>query len=213
MSFANPAKKVEVVDPTAPSDELVAPAAAAVDRFDIEALRLPQSFVETAGVKKLLTIVKVRRPNPQDFNRVHPDEAYRGNFAVIKLQEEQDAIYLLTPSIAAAVPEFAKMATLYTAVNRQGVAFLWPVMLPQVDGRVNDWHRSAAEAAVMAMAKWVRLTANQRAGFYEIAEAPGIVAEPRWPDKTFQELIRIAFRDHFVDTLEHPLIRLLNGLD
>jgi hypothetical protein len=50
MSFANPAKKVEVVDPTAPSDELVAPAAAAVDRFDIEALRLPQSFVETAGV-------------------------------------------------------------------------------------------------------------------------------------------------------------------
>ena len=43
------------------------------DPFDLANLRLDQSFVETAGVKKLLTTVPVRKPNPQDFVRVHPD--------------------------------------------------------------------------------------------------------------------------------------------
>jgi hypothetical protein len=55
--------------------------AAAPDPFDLENLRLPQNFSETAGVKKLLRTVPVRRPNKQDFVRVHPDESYRGNFA------------------------------------------------------------------------------------------------------------------------------------
>ena len=34
------------------------------DPFDPENLRLDQSFAETAGVKKLLTTVPVRKPNP-----------------------------------------------------------------------------------------------------------------------------------------------------
>src|SRR6478609_4411349 len=46
---------------------------AAPDPFDPENLRLDQSFVETSGVKKLLTTVPVRKPNNQDFVRVHPD--------------------------------------------------------------------------------------------------------------------------------------------
>ena len=44
----------------------------AADPFDPENLRLDQSFVETSGVKKLLTTVPVRKPNNQDFVRVHP---------------------------------------------------------------------------------------------------------------------------------------------
>lgn len=42
------------------------------DPFDPENLRLDQSFVETSGVKKLLTTVPVRKPNNQDFVRVRP---------------------------------------------------------------------------------------------------------------------------------------------
>ena len=44
---------------------------------DLSALRLDQSYAETAGVKKLLTTVPVRKPSRQDFVRVHPDPAYR----------------------------------------------------------------------------------------------------------------------------------------
>ena len=45
------------------------------DPFNPTNLRLSQSFVETAGVKKLLTTIPVRKPSPQDFVRVHPDPA------------------------------------------------------------------------------------------------------------------------------------------
>jgi hypothetical protein len=42
------------------------------DPFDLEGLRLPQDFINTAGVKKELTSIPVRKPGPQDFFRVHP---------------------------------------------------------------------------------------------------------------------------------------------
>jgi hypothetical protein len=46
--------------------------------FDnLSALRLDQSYADTVGVKKLLTTVPVRKPNRQEFVRVHRDPAYR----------------------------------------------------------------------------------------------------------------------------------------
>jgi hypothetical protein len=186
--------------------------AAAPDPWDLDALRLPQSFIETAGVKKLLTTVPVRKPNQHDFNRVHPDPAYRANLAVIKLRDERDEVYLLTPSIASALPGEFGMATVFTAINRQGVLFLWPAMLPQPDGRPNEWNRSAAEAAEMAMTRWVRVKANMSLGAYEIYEAQSVIPDPKWPEQPFQELLRIGFRDRLVNSLEHPLVKRLHGL-
>jgi hypothetical protein len=44
---------------------------AAYDPFDPANLRLDQNFLKMAGAKKLLTTVPVRRPNKQDYIRVH----------------------------------------------------------------------------------------------------------------------------------------------
>jgi hypothetical protein len=54
---------LQAVDPNTASTS-------APDPFDLASLRLNPSFTETAGVKKLLTTVPARRPNPQDFVRV-----------------------------------------------------------------------------------------------------------------------------------------------
>src|SRR3712207_2780357 len=123
----------------------------APDPFDPSALRLDQSFANTIGVKKLLTTVPARKPNRQDFVRVHPNPEYRLTpAAIVELKEERE-VYLLTTEMAAELPgEFAP-ATLHLAINRQGVPFIWPVKLPGPDGRHNEWHRSAAEAAERAM--------------------------------------------------------------
>jgi hypothetical protein len=217
MPVIKPKDIIEPVEISTPdlAENAVEPATATAttpDPFDVAALVLPQSFIETAGVKKLLTTVPVRKPNPHDFNRVHPDPAYRATLAVIKLRDDRDEIYLLTPTIARELPGEFAMATVFTAINRQGVVFLWPVMLPLPDGRVIEWHRSAAEAADMAMSKWVRVRANMSLGAYDIYEAQSLVAEPVWPDVPYQELLRIGFRDKLVNTIEHPLVRRLHGL-
>jgi hypothetical protein len=180
--------------------------------FNPAALRLSQSFGGPVGVKKLLTTVPVRKPNRQDFVRVHPDPAYRLTpTAIIELREDRET-YLLSPAIAQQLPGEFNVVTLYTAINRQGVTQLWPVKLPGEDGRQLEWHRSAAEAAELAMEKWVRVTANMSKGGYDLFEASGDLSEPVWPDISFEEILRIAFRDRYVDRVDHPLLQKLRGL-
>ena len=163
-------------------------------------------------MKKLLTTVPVRKPNAQDFVRVHHDSAYRMAFAAIELKDDRE-IYLLLPEIAQQLPGEFIMITLHTAINRQGVVHFWPVRLPTPDGRINEWHRSAAEAAELAMKRWVRVRANMTLGAYEIflAENQSQIPAPDWPNETFQELVRIAFRDRLINRADHPVIKRLRG--
>jgi hypothetical protein len=186
-------------------------AAGGTDLFDLANLRLDQSFVDSAGVKKLLTTVPVRKPNPQDFVRVHRDPEYRAALAIIELKEDRE-VYLVPSAVARELPGEFVMATVYTAINRQNVVHLWPVRLPASDGRILEWHRSAAEAAELAMQRWVRIKANMSLGAYEMFEAAGTIPDPEWPELSFQELLRIGFRDRLVDHTDHAVVKRLRGL-
>jgi hypothetical protein len=178
---------------------------------DVSKLRLDQSYADTAGVKKLLTTVPVGKTNGQDFVRVHPDPAYRlSPAAIIEIKEDRE-VYLVLPGIAQELPGEFKIVTLFTTMNRQGVLRLWPVYLPGADGKHNEWHRSAAEAAERAMERWIRVTANMALRAYEIREAQGDLSEPDWPTTPFQEILKVAFRDRVVDRANHPLVLRLQG--
>jgi len=183
----------------------------ALDPFDPANLRLNQSFTETVGVKKLRLTVPVRKPSPQDFVRVHPNPEYRDNFPIIELKDEREE-YIVTAGL---VPELASefvTKTLYTAVNRQGTLFFWPVRLPPPDGKQMEWWRSAREAAELAMSGWVRVKANMNLGAYDIYKAESTISDPEWPEEGFWDLIRLAFRDHLITTIDHPVIKRLRGL-
>jgi hypothetical protein len=181
------------------------------DPFDLSRLRLTQDFVETGGVKRLLTTIPVRKPAPQDFTRVHRDPSYRAAVAIVEFKDEREN-YLVSIDVARELPGEFTSVVLYTAINRSGVTYLWPVRLPATDGRVLEWHRSAAEAAERAMDRWIRVRANMSLGAYEMFEAAATIPDPVWPELSFQEMLRIAFRDRLVDRLDHPVIKRLRGL-
>jgi hypothetical protein len=149
----NTEANIEANTSTTPSSTSTSTTTAVDDFPDLEALRLPQTFTETGGVRKLLTTVPVRTPHAHDFNRVHPDPAYRQPLAIIRLRDERDERFLLTAEMAAAMPDEITMTTVFAAINRQGNVFLWPVPLPAPDGRTNMWHRSAADAVEVAMTR------------------------------------------------------------
>jgi hypothetical protein len=182
----------------------------APDPFDLSKMRLSQSFIETSGVKKLLTTVPVGKPNPQDFMRVHPSPEYRETLAMVELKEDRE-FYVLYTEIAHDMPGEYFMATLHAGINRQGVVRLVPVKLPGSDGKVMEWHRSMAEFVERAMTRWVRVKANMSLGAYEMFEASATIPDPTWPDIPFRELLRTAFRDRLVDRFDHPLIKRLRG--
>ena len=179
--------------------------------FDPASLRLDQSVSENVGVKRMLSTVPVRKPNRQDFVRVHRDPAFQLiPAAIIELKEDRET-YLVTPAMAAELPGEFAVAAIFTTMNRQNVVSLWPVKLPGPDGKHNEWHRTAAEAAELAKDRWVRVTTNMALGAYEIFEASGDLPEPPWLDLPFEEILKIAFRDRIVDRPDHPLIKRLRG--
>jgi hypothetical protein len=178
--------------------------------FDLAKLRVSQNFLETTNVKKLLTTIPVRKPGPQDFVRVHVSTKYRDLMAILELKEDRES-YLVNLT---AVPELQTecyIATLFTAITRSGVLFLWPVRVPASNGRANNWHLSAALAAEQAMKNWIRMRANMSLGAYEIFLAESEIPDPEWPTFSFQELYQIAFRDRLIDRPDHPVIKRLRG--
>jgi hypothetical protein len=145
-----------------PAAAIIQAPARPADPFNLDALALPQDF-NTSGVKKAITAISVRKPNRQEFIRCHP--SLRGNVAVIEDRVEREE-YLVADlnrtgfinELAQALPGEVISKTLYFVVTRQGTPLLWPVRLPDPDGRDRgrDWSRSARDAAEMAIGMWLR---------------------------------------------------------
>jgi hypothetical protein len=185
---------------------------ASPDPFDPAALRLTQDFGAGLGIKKALLSIPVRKPANSWWVRVHPSNSYRMETFVIELKEDRE-IYLVARELwtdLATEATFSPRA-LFTAINRQGVLFIWPVRLPGPDGKTDEWSRTALEAADMAAKGWVRLAANMSLGAYDVLQAGGQLGEPVWPQEPLADLLRIGFRDRYINTLDHPVVRRLRG--
>jgi hypothetical protein len=188
------------------------PPDAAPDPFDPASLRLSPDAAAGLGVKKALLTVPVRKPDRSWWVRTHADPDYRLETAVIELKEDRET-YLVAPALR---PELATESTLspralVTTINRQGVLFLWPIKLPGADGRLDEWSRSALDAADRAATGWVRVQASMALGAYEVWQTTAPTPDPEWPATSFRDLLRIAFRDRLIDSLDHPVLRKLRG--
>jgi hypothetical protein len=179
--------------------------------FDPAKLRLSQDFESMVGVKKALLTVPVRKPEKQWWIRTHPDESWRLHTAILELKEDRET-YLVDPALWGDLAGETVPKMLFTAINRQGVVFLWPVKLPRPDQRRDEWSRTELEAAELGMEGWVRVRANMSLGAYEVFETTANWPAPVWPaDIGFSKLLEIAFRDRFVRNLDHPVVRRLRG--
>jgi len=187
------------------------PSTPVANGIDLSTVRLSQNFHQMSKTEKLLTHVPVKRPPKHQFIRVHPDESYRLEAMVIEI--DGDETYLLHPSVAGLFPDLARPVRLHLYVTRTHAIGLWPLKLPAEDGKTNPWHSSAAEAAEIAMERWIRLTSNRDMGCYDVIAAEGMIVDPKWPEKTMSELINKAFAQRYVDSEDHPLVKELLGME
>jgi hypothetical protein len=187
------------------------PKTTAPDPFDPAQLALGQDFAGAIGVKKLVTTVPVRKPHRHEWIRVHPDAEYRLQTAALPLKFEREEIYLVAQPLWSELPGEVRPIEILTAVNREGVVFLWPLKLPGSDGRLDTWNASAIDAASHARQQWARVAANMALGAYEIHVPTGELSAPAWPTLSLQELLKIGFRDRFIDSIEHPALKRLRG--
>jgi len=183
---------------------------------NLASLRLEQDFVKELGLAKPLATVPVRKPGRTSFIRVHPDESYRLQTAVIELKDDGET-YLVAKHLwphlvneAAFVPK-----VLVSYMSRPGdVLALWPIRLPGPDGRLDAYNQSASDIAIsLATRSWVRVNANRNLGAYEATVAPagGSWGEPKWPEMPFPDILRLAFKEKLIESLEHPVLKKLRG--
>jgi hypothetical protein len=189
----------------------------AIDVFDFEAIRIPPNFEREAGVRKQLTMVRVRKPRRQEWVRVHPDPAYHAKVATIVLKEDENSkeeIYLVAPRVAEDMADEITLTTLYLAMNRQGDVFIWPCRDPNPELRRGDTAATPRlEAIEAAMTRYVRVQWKSPAYEISFRDASIVETEPVWPDKPFSELIKIAFFrvGLYIDDPNHQVIKILQG--
>jgi len=204
---------VETLEPQTvpdPSDSETKEGTSEIPEISPENLVVSQDFDSMIAVKKKLITVPVRKPDRQSFVRVHPDDSYSLMTAVLELKDERET-YLVDKPLWELIPQELSHRVLLTTITRQGVLSLWPIVLPGSDGRQLDWHKSALEAAQLAKKNWVRLLANMSLKAYEVYVASDNIPEPEWPEESFADLLKIAFKDRWIYDYDHPVLKRLRG--
>ncbi len=185
---------------------------AAPDPFDPESLRLGTDYSEGLGVRKVISTIPNRKPNKSEWFRVRPGDEWRVETAVLELEKGVErSTYLVAQSLRVDLCGEITPAMLLTCVNRAGDLFLWRVKLPGPDGRSNTWTDSALQIAKAAETTWCRMVSDMNNGIYTHFEPRHDLPDPKWPAISFREIIRIAFRDRMIDSLDHPVLRDLRG--
>lgn len=202
---SEPLSSGERIAPPAPRPEPPNP-------FDPASLRLGANYSEGLGVKRVITTIPCRKPNKTEWFRVRPGEAWRMETAVFETEGVDRSTFLVTPQIRDQFGDSLSPVLLLTCINRAGDLFLWRIKLPGPDGRINLWSESALRAAAEAERTWCRMVANMTAGGYSLYQSTSGWSEPQWPELSYSEILRIAFRDRLIDSADHVVLRELQGL-
>lgn len=180
------------------------------DFFDWDKIALPQNYQESTGVRKLISRIPVERPNPHEFVRVHPDLSYQASVFEDRLDKE--IFVLMDPHLQEELFSELVFKIFHPYVNQRGVLKLWPIRLPNADGKLDSYNRTALEAVKVAKQKWIRIKSNRDLGGYDLFVAENQAVPPKWPDiisepKAMYLILEIAFRENRIFDVNHPVIR------
>jgi hypothetical protein len=183
----------------------------AADIFsDLSALRLTPDEAGQIGSEEVLAHVSVRKPNSNDFVRVHPDPSM--SLATSIFVDPEREIYLVAPGARNILVAGVKAMMLVPTINQRGLFFMWPIALGDGSGRRNAWHDTAREAMELAKREWIKMVSDMPGGCYRIYRAKGKLPDPVFPPKTLEELLRIAFRGRIIENENHPVARQALGM-
>jgi len=197
-----------IVVPTAPTAS-----GDSLDPFkNLEALRMDQQFGADLGLKRVLTNARHGKPGRHDWVKRHSDQTWTLQTALFHFEDDgKKEAYLVAPPMRDVLVNDLKPALLCAAISRAGDPFIWEVPLPGLDGSPNTWNESMRSAAAMALDRWIRVASNMRTKSYDVTVTKADFPVPEWPVATFEELLRLAYKDRYIDSPEHPIVRKLSG--
>jgi hypothetical protein len=196
----------DVVNLSEPAASVEAP-----DPYDFKSIRLNGGAGEGVRIRKPLTTVPARRPGRKVW-RTHPDPTHQIEVALLDAEDTGEEYLLSGAEVIEALAGLYTPVVLHTAYDSRRVRFLAKRKIPREDGLSAEWALSAARGFERAKEVWIRLKANIPLGAYEIHEAEGKIEDPEWPKESLGDLLRVAFRNRIITSVDHPLVaKLLKG--
>lgn len=177
---------------------------------DLKALGRP--IDDIVASEKLLTSLPVRKPKADEWVRLHP--SIHARIYVYEHKDER-SWYLVLPSIVEPLRSVVRYVQLSLAVNYAGTAFAWPVPVP-TERKPHRAHVTAFAGAEQAMHQWIRIHWGKEE--YEVYRRSTAKIEPVWPAEiaNASEMLRHATKGgafEVIDSLDHPVVRSMKGLD
>lgn len=177
---------------------------------DLAALGRPLD--EVIASEKLLTSLLVRKPKADEWVRLHPCIHAR---AYVYEHKDERSWYLVLPGIVEPLLSVVRYVQLSLAVNYSGTAFVWPVPVP-TERKPHRAHVTAFAGAEKAMLEWIRIHWGKEE--YEVYRRSSAKIEPVWPAEiaNASEMLRLAAKGgafEVIDSLDHPVVRAMKGLD
>ena len=181
-----------------------------VDEFSPENLRLLNKIDLKDLVTMELVELPARKPKKDEWFRVHPDYQQQGGILEIDSENKVFWVSKKMQSQVAHDPCFTfRLCVL--CVTRQGVPFIWPVKTDvEAGGSGDKYVRIPFAAMTFGREKWTRLYWSQERREHQI-ETSDLLDVPKFPDKPFPELLKLAFKDAVISTPDHPAILNLKG--
>lgn len=163
-------------------------------------------------VRPVITSVACRKPHKQEFIRVREGEENRFTTGAFTDKDSRET-YLVSPDVHDLLMGDLVPTMFVVCLNRHSkVPFLWPLTLPNSE-RPLLWHQSAISAAQIAEGRWTKVIADLQAGSYVPHVASGSLDDPDWSSvPAMAELLKLSFKDRFIRSAEHPVLKRLLGL-
>ena len=133
----------------------LAPQRSALDRY-----RRTDASVLTSPLRRPSYAVMIRRPTKNEFIRTRLFAECLGPFPLL-VDRDNDRFYAVDRSLWELLTDHLVEMALIPAAIDTGRIFLWPVRLPDADGRLDSWNDSAMRLARCASTSLAGLAASR----------------------------------------------------
>lgn len=189
--------------------------------FDLKALAV--NTATPIVVKKKVTSLSLRKPKGgKEFFRIRPGAEWTIKAWILKIDSKQEGegTFLVAPNLLSEVIEtkLLKLTKFHIAISfGASEVFLTEVPEPAYnsDGNLtdNEFNRTRREAYEVAEEKWIKLQMNDAQNAWNYIYAVSKLPEPSWPDfpSDLNEAFQLAFKDRYIEDINHPELKKLRG--
>jgi len=178
---------------------------------DLGALRKASKL--TIQRKTVMVNVTVDKPPNNSYFRVHPSWVLDECTVVRDPEGSSRPFYFVAPAMRGhpkLKPRLREVTLALVYLWPADTVMIWPV--PTLRDRDFKAWKSARAAYELARQRWTQIAWDEARSDYAIETAEGLDHEPVWPDKSFEELLKLAFDGKVIDNEDHPYVRRLRGL-